>query len=54
MVLHPLVQERAQKEIDTILGPGVLPTMSDRQRLPYIDNVILELLRWHPVTPTGG
>ncbi|KAB5591991.1 Cytochrome P450 family protein [Ceratobasidium theobromae] len=53
MVLHPLVQERAQKEIDTILGPGVLPTMSDRQRLPYIDNVILELLRWHPVTPTG-
>jgi cytochrome P450 len=53
MVLNPQVQAKAQQEIDTVLGPGTLPTMSDKDRLPYVNNLILELLRWHPVTPTG-
>lgn len=53
MVLNPHVQERAQQEIDTVLGPVTLPKISDRERLPYVNNLIHELLRWHPVAPAG-
>jgi cytochrome P450 len=32
-MLHPRVQNNVQKEIDDVIGPQRLPTMSDRQRL---------------------
>ncbi|KAH7335760.1 cytochrome P450 [Rhizoctonia solani] len=51
MVLNPDVQAQVQQEIDLKLGSGVLPHISDRERLPYANRVILELLRWRPVTP---
>ncbi|CAE6435246.1 unnamed protein product [Rhizoctonia solani] len=53
MVSNPHVQAKAQKELDDVLGPLSLPTMADRGRLPYIQNLIQEVLRWQPVTPTG-
>ncbi|KDN37137.1 hypothetical protein RSAG8_10346, partial [Rhizoctonia solani AG-8 WAC10335] len=53
MVLNPHVQAKAQKELDDVLGPISLPTMADRERLPYIQNLIQEVLRWQPVNPTG-
>ncbi|CAE6440617.1 unnamed protein product [Rhizoctonia solani] len=53
MVLNPRVQETAQKEIDEALGPMNLPTIADRGRLPYIQNLVHEVLRWQPVNPTG-
>ncbi|EUC62879.1 cytochrome P450 family protein [Rhizoctonia solani AG-3 Rhs1AP] len=53
MVLNPHAQAKAQKELDDILGPTTLPTMADRKRLPYIQNLIQEVLRWQPVNPTG-
>ncbi|KAJ5555271.1 hypothetical protein N7535_007709 [Penicillium sp. DV-2018c] len=53
MTLHPEVQRNAQKEIDRVLGPCQLPTVADRPRLPYIDAVVKEVLRWHPVGPMG-
>ncbi len=30
-----------------------LPNFDDRPRLPYIDAILLEALRWNPVGPTG-
>ncbi|GAB1526492.1 hypothetical protein RhiTH_009659 [Rhizoctonia solani] len=51
MVLHPHVQLRAQQELDAVLGPATLPTIADRERLPYIRNLIDEVLRMHPVVP---
>ncbi|KAJ1300392.1 hypothetical protein OPQ81_005211 [Rhizoctonia solani] len=51
MVINPEVQTQAQQEIDQELGPGTLPTMSDRERLPYVNRLILELLRWRPPLP---
>ncbi|CAF9941089.1 MAG: hypothetical protein HETSPECPRED_002868 [Heterodermia speciosa] len=51
MGTHPEVQERAQAEIDRVVGPDRLPTMSDRLNLPYIEAVVLETLRWHPISP---
>ncbi|KAF8735464.1 cytochrome P450, partial [Rhizoctonia solani] len=53
MALYPDVQEKAQQELDAVLGSGVMPTIADRDRLPYINNVVLELLRWRPVLPTA-
>lgn len=53
MTLHPEVQGKAQNEIDRVLGPCQLPTVADRSRLPYIDAVVKEVLRWHPVGPMG-
>ncbi|CAE6473296.1 unnamed protein product [Rhizoctonia solani] len=53
MVLNPDSQAKAQKEIDNVVGLDTLPKMSDRDRLPYIRNLILEVIRWHTVSPTG-
>ncbi|KAF8729783.1 cytochrome P450 family, partial [Rhizoctonia solani] len=53
MVLHPDVQLRAQQELDTILGQVTLPTIKDQERLPYIRNVVEEVLRMYPVVPLG-
>ncbi|CAE6500115.1 unnamed protein product [Rhizoctonia solani] len=55
MLVNPAVQAKAQAEIDSVLGYATrLPTTADEAQLPYIRNIILEILRWQPVTPTGG
>ncbi|KAI0793615.1 CyP450 monooxygenase [Fomes fomentarius] len=53
MALHPDVQKKAQAELDEVIGSGRLPDFSDRQSLPYVNALIMELVRWHIVTPTG-
>jgi cytochrome P450 len=53
MILYPDVQKRAQDELDRVIGRGRLPGFTDRDHLPYINAVVKESLRWHPVTPMG-
>ncbi|KAF5391170.1 hypothetical protein D9757_002998 [Collybiopsis confluens] len=53
MILYPEVQERARREIDSVVGLGRLPDFSDRKSLPYIDAIVKEVLRWNPVAPLG-
>ncbi|KAL3461172.1 cytochrome P450 [Aspergillus heterothallicus] len=53
MALHPEVQNKAQEELDRVLGPHRFPTFEDRADLPYIDAIVKESLRWHPVAPMG-
>ena len=53
MTLYPHVQRRAQKELDDIVGRDRLPTFEDRDRLPYIANVVKETFRWKAVSPLG-
>ncbi|KAG1771257.1 cytochrome P450, partial [Suillus occidentalis] len=53
MVLFPEVQMLAQAEIDAVVGQDRFPTFGDRDKLPYIEALILELLRWAPVAPQG-
>ncbi|KAF8302327.1 cytochrome P450 [Clavulina sp. PMI_390] len=53
MILHPEVQAKAQAEIDRETGKERLPTLADRKNMPFIDNILKEVLRWHPATPTG-
>lgn len=53
LVLYPSVQERAQAEVDAIVGRERLPEFDDRPHMPYIDAICRELLRWRMVTPMG-
>ncbi|PPJ52394.1 hypothetical protein CBER1_09786 [Cercospora berteroae] len=53
MMLHPEVQHKAREEIDRVVGSERLPEMGDRARLPYIEAVVKECLRWRPVLPAG-
>lgn len=53
MTLHPEVQARAQAEIDSVLGPENLPTIADRSRLPFVEAILWEVLRWGQVGPQG-
>lgn len=54
MILYPDVARKAQAEIDTIVGLDRLPSFADREKLPYINALVLEVIRWHSVTPTGN
>ncbi|KAK7041425.1 hypothetical protein VNI00_009291 [Paramarasmius palmivorus] len=53
MIVHPKYQERAYQEIVSVIGEGRLPESSDRQSLPFVECILQETLRWHPVTPLG-
>lgn len=51
MTAFPDAQRKAQEEIDRVIGQSRLPTMADRESLPYIDATVKEVLRWNPVGP---
>ncbi|QRW13590.1 cytochrome P450 family protein [Ceratobasidium sp. AG-Ba] len=51
MLLFPEVQSKAQKEIDSVVGIGRLPTVEDQPNLQYIRRIMLECARWQPVVP---
>ncbi len=53
MTLYPEVQRKAQEEIDRVVGNERLPTLDDRENLPYVDALVKELFRCKPVTPLG-
>jgi len=53
MVLNPDVQKKAQAELDAVIGSDRLPTLADRESLPYVNALLLEVLRWNTVAPTG-
>jgi len=53
MTLNPECQERAQNELDTIVGTGRLPDLSDRDSLPYVEALVQETLRIYPAVPLG-
>jgi len=53
LVHYPQVQRRAQAELDIVIERDRLPTFDDRSRLPYIEALCKELLRWQMVAPIG-
>ncbi|KAI0267115.1 cytochrome P450 [Gloeopeniophorella convolvens] len=53
MTLYPEVQHKAQEEIDRVIGTDRLPTLADRDSLPYIKALQWEVFRWGHVLPTG-
>ena len=53
MAMYPNAQKKAQEELDRVVGKDRLPDFQDQDSLPYINALIMELLRWHPVAPVG-
>ncbi|TBU57403.1 cytochrome P450 [Dichomitus squalens] len=53
MIQHPEILQKAQKEIDAVVGNARLPTFSDRPHLPYVNAVVSEALRISSPVPLG-
>ena len=53
MCHYPEVQKKAHAELMAVMGADRLPEFSDRVNLPYINAIVLEVLRWQPVTNFG-
>ncbi|KAJ6618922.1 cytochrome P450 [Mycena sp. CBHHK59/15] len=51
MLANPEAQMKAQDEIDSVIGPGNLPSFADEPSLPYVSAIVKEVLRWRNVTP---
>lgn len=47
--LHPEVQKKAQVEIDKACGSGRSPRWDDFSKLPYVNCIVKEGMRWRPV-----
>ncbi|KAH8101774.1 cytochrome P450 [Cristinia sonorae] len=54
MLHFPEVQAKAQRELDTVIGPSRMPEYEDKGELPYIRAIVDETLRWRPVAVLGG
>jgi len=53
MIVYPDVQRKCQAELDRVIGRSHMPTLDDRDRLPYIRATLRETLRWRAVAPVG-
>ncbi|GKT42927.1 O-methylsterigmatocystin oxidoreductase [Colletotrichum spaethianum] len=53
MMVYPEAQQNAQAEIDRVVGQDRLPNVQDRESLPYIEALVKEVMRWHPIGPMG-
>ncbi|KAL6988092.1 hypothetical protein U1Q18_013836 [Sarracenia purpurea var. burkii] len=51
LVKNPRTQQKAQEELDRVIGSERVVTESDFSSLPYLQSVAKEALRLHPPTP---
>lgn len=54
MSQNPEIQRKARAEVDTLTQRTRPPRSSDRDKLPYLNAVLKEVLRTHPVGPLGA
>jgi len=52
-LLRPEIQTMAQRELDAVTMRERLPTFEDRPRLPFVDAICKEVIRWRPAVPLG-
>lgn len=53
MLMNPAAQDKAQEEIDRVIGTDRLPTFDDEPKLPYVTALAKEVFRWQQVAPFG-
>ncbi len=51
MARYPEIQRKAQAHVDSIVPGYRLPTLSDRDSLPYIRYIVKEVLRIASIVP---
>lgn len=49
--MYPDVQAKLKEELLHVVGKDHLPTLQDRDSLPYLRAVIKEAMRWKPALP---
>ncbi|KAJ5766297.1 uncharacterized protein N7511_003913 [Penicillium nucicola] len=50
---NPAAMQKAQEEIDRVIGSDRLPRSDDIVNLPYTRAVLTETMRWRPLIPAG-
>ena len=53
MVRYPEIQEKVQKEIDSVVGLNRSPSMTDKPHMKYTEAVIMEIQRHSNIVPMG-
>ncbi|KAI2910667.1 hypothetical protein CBS147371_8659 [Aspergillus niger] len=53
ILIRPECAVRAQQELDAVVGSARMPELGDMEKLPYLNAMILEVLRWSPPTYTA-
>ncbi|KHG22155.1 Cytochrome P450 [Gossypium arboreum] len=51
LIRNPRVQQKAQEELDRVIGSETVMSETDFSNLPYLQSVAKEALRLHPPTP---
>ncbi|XP_054477198.1 cytochrome P450 2F3-like [Anoplopoma fimbria] len=51
LIKYPNIQEKMQKEVDTVIGQSCSPSMENRKSLPFSDAVIHEVQRFLDIVP---
>ena len=51
LINNPHVQERGQKEIDSVVHPDQWPTLDDYERVPYIRAIADEVHQFRTILP---
>ncbi|KAF9029998.1 cytochrome P450 [Hymenopellis radicata] len=51
MLKHPEFQICAHKELDAVVGRDRIPNFEDKERLPFVNAIFMEAMRWRPVLP---
>lgn len=46
---YPHVQRKAREQIDKVCPPNKIPQYSDFSKIPYINQIVKEGMRWRPV-----
>jgi cytochrome P450 len=54
MAIHPNVQQKAQAELDAVVGRDKPPNPRELTDLPYLKAVLKEVLRFAPVANLGS
>ncbi|GBN78955.1 hypothetical protein AVEN_85547-1 [Araneus ventricosus] len=49
--VHQDVQKKVQEEIDNVIGTDRLPSWDERDKMPYTEATIMELMRWRTIVP---
>ena len=52
-LLHPKAQQRAWDKINASVGWDQLLTFEDHPKLPFVNAMCKEVMRWRPVAPLG-
>ena len=51
LIKHPTIMKKLQEELKTMVGMERMVEESDLEKLPYLEMVIKESMRLHPVAP---